>query len=104
MIQTVSAQTLKQWLDKNAAVLIDVREPQEYEEGHIKGAILMPLSTVNAGELPDLEGRKLVMHCKGGGRSSRACAKLMAEDSGLAPYNLEGGITAWAEAGYEVEK
>jgi rhodanese-related sulfurtransferase len=104
MIQNVSAQTLKQWLDKNAAVLVDVREPDEYAEGHIKGAIPMPLSSVNASEIPDLNGRKLVMQCRGGGRSGKACAKLMAENSELAPYNLEGGITAWAAAGFYVEK
>jgi len=103
MVQNVSAQTLKQWLEKGTAVLVDVREPDEYAAGHIKGAFHMPLGTLTAGELPDLNGRKLVMQCKGSGRSSRACAKVMAEDSELSPYNLEGGITAWAAAGFDVE-
>src|SRR5882672_11540816 len=102
MIQTVSVQMFKQWLDKGEAVLIDVREPDEYAVGHIAGAVPLPLATVNAAKLPDLGGRKLVMQCKGGGRSGRACTKLMSENPALLPYNLEGGITAWVQAGYEV--
>jgi rhodanese-related sulfurtransferase len=104
MVETVNVQTLKQWLDSKNAVIVDVREPDEYAAGHIPGAVLVPLGTVDVSKLPELQGRNLVMQCKGGGRSSRACAKISAENPALTPYNLEGGITAWMQAGYEVKK
>ena len=45
-INRVDVRTLKFWLDSNQAIIIDVREPDEYKEGHIKGAINIPLSQI----------------------------------------------------------
>ena len=102
-IKNINAKTLKEWLDADCAVLVDVREPAEYEAESIKGAKLVPLSSVCGGVLPDLAGKKLVMQCHRGGRSASACEKLLADDPDLEIYNLEGGISAWALAGYPVE-
>jgi rhodanese-related sulfurtransferase len=104
MIHTVTAQELHQWLANDEAVLVDVREPAEYQAGHIAGSTLIPLGTVNVAKLPELNGRKLVMQCHLGGRSRTACMKLLSENPELEPYNLEGGITAWALAGFEVKR
>ncbi len=104
MITTISPQTLKQWLDKGEALLIDVREPAEYEAEHIPGAVLVPLSSVAARALPHAGGKKLVMQCRLGGRSRSACEKLAAENPALEIHNLEGGIAAWTAAGLPVEK
>lgn len=103
-IKTIDAATLKQWLDKGEAVLLDVREPAEHAACHISDARLMPLGKVNKNAL-DAEGNKrIVIHCQRGGRGSSACEKLLAEDPSLEIYNLEGGIQAWESAGLPVKK
>ncbi len=81
---------------KDPFVLVDVREPYEYEICSIPGSHLIPL-----GELPsrlsELDSAdEIVLQCKGGTRSARALHIL--QEAGFRKlYNLEGGITAWAE-------
>lgn len=101
-LKTVTAGTLKGWLDKGEAVLVDVREPSEHSAQSIKGAVLMPLAKVNLGALPDITGKKLVVHCQAGRRGGAACERLLAENPTLDVYNLEGGIAAWMQLGQEV--
>ncbi|ADP70160.1 Rhodanese domain protein [Rhodomicrobium vannielii ATCC 17100] len=104
-IQPVNAASLNTWLESGDAVLVDVREPQEYAAEHVAGATLVPLGTVCCAKLPDYTGKKLVIMCKLGGRGGKACEKLAGE---LPPravvYNLDGGIEAWKKAGLPVER
>ena len=102
-IKTVDAATLKKWLSNGEAVVVDVREPAEHKSEKIEGASLVPLATVNKNSLPNCCGKKLVIHCRSGKRSSAACQKLIEEDADLEVYNLDGGILAWMEAGHEVK-
>lgn len=99
---TIDAATLKLWLDNNEAILVDVREPAEHTAEHIGGAILLPLGNVSLSTLPPYVGKKLVIHCRKGGRGGSACQKLLAEDPSLDLYNLEGGIEAWNAAGLTI--
>lgn len=99
-IKTVDAPTLKHWLDSGSALVIDVREPAENKAESIPGALLMPLAGVRSSALPEATGKRLVIHCRKGGRGGTACEKLLAEDPNLEIYNLEGGIAAWAAAGF----
>jgi rhodanese-related sulfurtransferase len=101
-LKTIDAKTLKTWLDNNEAVLVDVREPAEYAAENITGATLLPLGSVSKSALPPCVDKKLVIHCRKGGRGSSACQKLIAEDPSLDIYNLEGGIEAWNAAGLVV--
>jgi rhodanese-related sulfurtransferase len=101
-LKTIDAKTLKSWLDNNEAVLVDVREPAEHAAENIKGATLLPLGNVSKSALPPCAGKKLVIHCRKGGRGGSACQKLLAEDPSLDIYNLEGGIEAWNAAGLTV--
>ncbi len=102
-VRTVDANTLKIWLDKNEAVLVDVREAEEHQASSIPGATLLPLANVSRSTLPNYAGKKLVVHCRKGGRGGTACEKLLAEDPNLDIYNLEGGIEAWAKAGQSIK-
>lgn len=102
-LKTIDAKTLKIWLDSEQAILLDVREPAENEAQSIKGAVLMPLASVSKEALPNCAGKKLVIHCRKGGRGGTACEKLLAEDANLEIYNLEGGIEAWEAAGFTTE-
>jgi adenylyltransferase/sulfurtransferase len=78
-------------------LLIDVREPHEFEKARIGGSRLIPLGQLAArlGELADWKTRRIVAHCHKGGRSARACAQL--RDAGFTKVaNLSGGIDAWS--------
>ncbi len=103
-IKSVTAQEAKQWLDNNEAIVVDVREPGEYQEVRIKGSTLIPVGTISLNKLPSLNNKKLIIHCKLGKRGGIACEKLLQENPTLDVYNLEGGITSWMDEGYSVEK
>ena len=81
-------------------VLVDVREPDEWADGHIEGAIHMPLATVpdRSGELPT--DRPVYMVCGVGGRSARAAEFLRAQ--GVDAINVAGGTQAWIASGRAV--
>ena len=83
-----------------ARAVIDVREPDEYVEGHVPGAVLIPLGEVpdRLGEVPS-DGEVLVI-CKAGGRSRKAAEVMRA--SGIDAVNIGGGTMAWIEAGHPV--
>ena len=87
-------------------VLVDVRTPAEYKEGHLKGAINIDVKdSINFMKkaLEILPKNKTVMvYCRSGKRSANAAGKLTAK--GYFVFNLEGGITAWKEAGKEIVK
>lgn len=99
MLKNVDVKTLKQWLDADEAVLVDVREPAEHAAEAIPAAHLLPMGKLSKATLPAHEGKKLVIHCNKGGRGGRACTQLTTELEGGEVYNLEGGIVAWREAG-----
>ncbi|MFQ5473438.1 MAG: rhodanese-like domain-containing protein [Dehalococcoidia bacterium] len=87
----------------DGAVIIDVREPHEYEAGHVPGATLIPVNSVYArrDELP--KDRDVIFVCAVGQRSALACE--MAAAAGLTRlFNLEGGTDGWVAAGEEVDK
>jgi adenylyltransferase/sulfurtransferase len=78
-------------------LLLDVREPHEFEKAKIVGSTLIPLGQLGArlGELADWKQRRVVVHCRTGGRSAKAFALL--RDAGFTNVaNLSGGIDAWS--------
>jgi rhodanese-related sulfurtransferase len=80
--------------------LIDVREQDEYDEVHVKGVELFPLSKLKKGELPEQDDRKVAVICRSGGRSQMACKIL--ENAGWDECtNVDGGTLAAIEAGDE---
>lgn len=100
-MEEMTVQELKQLLDSDAKdfVLIDVRNPHEYEIAQIPGSVLIPLSEIESGEaIPKvkelLNGHRLIAHCKMGGRSAKALGYL--QEAGISGTNVKGGITAWS--------
>jgi rhodanese-related sulfurtransferase len=79
------------------APVFDVREPDEYVDGHVPGATLVPLATVpdRLTEFPS--GRTVYVVCASGGRSRRAAEYLRA--NGIDAVNVAGGTKAWIAAG-----
>lgn len=99
----VDAPTLKQWIEQDEALVIDVREPAEYASENIAEATLIPLATISLSALPEANhARKLVLHCRSGKRSQFACEQLLQEDASLEIYNLDDGILGWMACGYPV--
>ena len=80
--------------------VVDVREPHEYVEAHVPGAVLIPLGEVmaRAEEVPS--GGEVLIVCKAGGRSRRAAEELRSR--GLDAINVAGGTDAWIAAGHRV--
>jgi rhodanese-related sulfurtransferase len=96
----VSPRALARALAADEVVLIDVRDPVEFDQGHIAGATLVPVTRFDPKLLPDPGGRRYVFYCAGGVRSLRALARCRA--AGLEAAHLAGGINAWKAAGLPV--
>lgn len=101
-LQIIDAPTLKQWLDQQTVVVVDVREPSEYTTGHIPGATLVPLSAFDPGKIPPSQMQKIVLYCRSGQRSTMAGQRLL--HAGFSEvFHLGGGIGAWIKAGYPIQ-
>jgi rhodanese-related sulfurtransferase len=87
------------------AVLIDVREPQEYAEGHAPGSLLVPLGQLKnrVNEFRVFEDKPVILICRSGARSARA-ADMLAQLGFKYVHNVEGGMLAWEKAGLPVLK
>lgn len=87
-------------LPAGAVVLLDVREPEEWEDGHAAEAVHVPMNSVPATVAHDpgplTPETRIVVTCKAGGRSAQVTAWL--NQNGFDAVNLEGGMLAWATA------
>ncbi|MCB1438646.1 MAG: rhodanese-like domain-containing protein [Nitratireductor sp.] len=91
---------VKEALDNNEIVLIDVRTPPEYMIEHVEGALLMPMSFFKADSLPTQDGKRIVLHCGSGIRSAKMADEM--KKAGISPLaHMEGGFGAWKQAGLE---
>ena len=95
----VDATTLKEWLDADRAVLIDVREPDEYAREHIIGARLVPLSGFDGADFSQDRDKAVVFHCASGTRTAGAASSILGKGF-REVYQLKGGLQAWARLGY----
>lgn len=100
------ADTLKATrLYNDEALVLDVRETGEFESGHIPKARHIPLGQLGKrlGELDAHKNKPVLVNCRSGARSSRACGML--KKAGFSTvYNLAGGIQAWERANLPVTK
>jgi DMSO/TMAO reductase YedYZ molybdopterin-dependent catalytic subunit/rhodanese-related sulfurtransferase/glyoxylase-like metal-dependent hydrolase (beta-lactamase superfamily II) len=83
------------------ALLLDVREPDEWQTGHAPDAVLVPMAQVSARRDELAGASKIVVVCRSGGRSGAVTQSLRAW--GVDAVNLAGGMCAWAAAGLPVE-
>lgn len=83
-------------------LVLDVRQPNEFRQGHIAGAKLIPLNELHRrmGELP--KGREIVCVCDSGNRSKSASKTLAKE--GFSVFNMLGGMQSWRRMKYPVQK
>ncbi|MCW6053638.1 molybdopterin-synthase adenylyltransferase MoeB [Microcoleus sp. A2-C5] len=101
-ISEMTVTELKKLIDSGAKdfVLLDVRNPNEYQIAQIPGSVLVPLPDIEHGEgvakvKELLNGHRLIAHCKMGGRSAKALGIL--KEAGIEGINVKGGINAWSQ-------
>jgi rhodanese-related sulfurtransferase len=88
--------------EQGEITVVDVREPDQYAEGHIPGAMNIPFDSLEGrlDEVPD--DKRVIFVCQGGPLSRRALQN--ARDQGVEDANnMAGGMSAWEDAGYELE-
>lgn len=100
-LKEVDARTLHGWLEDGRAVLIDVREADEYAREHIPDAHLVPLSTFSPADLPRDKEKIAVFHCRTGNRTGLAAQQFL-RTGFREVYHLQGGLQAWRAAGLPV--
>ena len=103
-VKMIDVATARRWIDSGQAVVVDVREVNEFAAAHIKGAHLRPLSSFKMADLPPVpEGKKLLLHCRTANRCGTAAGILLQSGYKGEINRMAGGIVAWANAGMPVE-
>ena len=100
-IETLEPDEVARLLQARKVLLVDVREPTEYAAERISGALLYPLSTFEATNIPEDGVRRVVFHCGSGKRSLIAAERCVGAGRAHASH-MSGGIAAWKAAGLPV--
>lgn len=104
-LASVSAKEAATMFAEQKAIIVDVREDSEWNEGHIAGAIHIPLAQVESrlSELVQYKDSTVIVQCHSGKRSAKAAGLL--QGAGFSKvYNLAGGIMAWDTSGLKTVK
>lgn len=103
--KNVSAGEAVQLINREHAVVLDVRSAEEFAGGHIAQAINIPVGelAMRLGELKKYQEKPLLVNCQAGMRSEKACA-ILAKSEFKQLYNLTGGINGWAQAQLPLSK
>jgi len=99
---SVSTAQATQLINRDDALIVDVREPAEYQAGHILGAKNTPLERVGETELKRKD-KPVIVYCESGDRAPKAAAILRKQGYDKV-VSLQGGLGAWKQAGLPVEK
>lgn len=90
-------------LQAGKAVLVDIREPDEFARRHVRGALSRPLSAFEQAHMTVTPGADVIFTCRTGMRTGANCDRLAAATQGPA-YVLEGGVDAWGARGLPLEE
>ncbi len=102
-VSCVDAVQLSEWMKDEDIFMVDLREPEDYEESRIAGAFLLPMSRLDAGSFPRVPGLKTVLVCQSGFLAPIARDDLI--NAGFENiYVLDGGLGAWTAAGFEIDE
>jgi rhodanese-related sulfurtransferase len=97
--RNISSKEAKQLIDNKEVVVLDVRTPEEYQDGHIPNAILIPLQELE-NKLNELDKEEpYLVVCRSGNRSTQA-SEILTSNSFAKIYNMTGGMNNWT---YEIE-
>ncbi len=101
-VPSTDPSTAERWFRSGNALLVDVREADEFAEERIPGSLLMPMSYFDAEFFPQLPCMKTVLLCLSGKRSN-AAGKQLIEAGFENVFQIENGLVGWKEAGLETE-
>ena len=102
-VENVSREDLKKGLADGTIRLVDVREPNEFADGHIPGATLNALQSFEPGALPpQQDGQRIVLSCRSGKRSLVAMERARATGRTDITAHYAGGMLDWNAAGEPV--
>ena len=89
---------------KNGVLVIDVREQNEYDQSHIENSVLVPLSTVSAEKINEInpQNKTILIHCHAGKRSKVAANIILSQGYAGEILELDEGISAWIEFGQKI--
>jgi rhodanese-related sulfurtransferase len=90
-------------INREDALVVDVRDPGEYSTGHIIGARNVPVARLDDADLVKRKGKPVIVYCDTGERAGKAVAALKKQGFERV-VNLTGGLRAWQQAGLPVEK
>lgn len=92
-------------MNRDDALVVDVREASEYGAGHVLGAKNIPVARIDAAgaDLAKRKAKPVIVYCEKGDRSSAAASALRKQGFARV-FNLAGGMKAWQDAGLPVEK
>jgi rhodanese-related sulfurtransferase len=99
----LGARELAHLMDQHRVLLVDVREPEEYQARRIPGAFLFPLSTFDVARIPE-PGTIRVVFCCGTGKRSAQAAEAMLKAGWRSVAHLRGGVAAWSAEGLSVQE
>jgi rhodanese-related sulfurtransferase len=101
----VNAQQAKEIITNISPLIIDVRTPQEFAQGYIEGAMLLPVQNIQReyGKIADYKDKPVLIYCATGNRSTVA-AKILIDNGFKNIYNMLYGIAEWEKNGYPVVK
>ena len=94
--QQITQEEAKEMMDSQEVIILDVREQDEYDSGHISGAVLLPVGTIDentAAEVIPEKDSTVLVYCRSGNRSKTASSTLA--DLGYTNIYEFGGINAW---------
>ena len=86
-----------------SAYVVDVREPHEYAQAHIKNVPLMSMSQFDPKEIKPAKNQLLILHCRSGQRCGIVSEQLIASGYKGSIYRMSGGLLAWEKAGLPLE-
>lgn len=101
MAKPIDPAALKKRLDDGTAIVLDLRDPDEFAREHIPGARLLPAPVLDARDLAAEPGKAIVLACASGARTE-ACLARLPREATAETYVLEGGLSAWKRAGLPV--
>lgn len=105
-VPRIKPEEAKKLVDEGKAVLVDVRGPDAYKSNHIKGALEVQLTRIEAGDYGNLpKNKRIIAYCScGAEQTSKRAAELLEKAGYKGASALLGGNQAWESAGYPVEK
>jgi rhodanese-related sulfurtransferase len=97
----LAPERLSRWLEERDIQLVDVREPREFEAGHVQGSRQIGFDDVTSAASSFDKDRPVVLVCRSGNRSEMVAEAF--RTGGYDAYHLTGGLLAWSEAGLPLE-